>query len=83
MKKFDHVLNPDERPFIGAITANDIGNMLQRHGKAGLCIFEVRKCYKSDNLFILVEVPRGSVEKVHWHCSLDRADRALEDFYAA
>lgn len=83
MKKIDHVLLPDERPFIGAITANDIGNMIQRHGLSGLCKFEVRKCYKSDNPFILVEIPQGSVEKVHIHYSIDRADRALEDFYAA
>ena len=75
MKKIDHVLLPDERPFIGAITANDIGNMIQRHGKAGLCIFEVRKCCKSNNPFILVEVPCGTVEKVHWHYGIDRADR--------
>lgn len=83
LKKINHVLNPDEKPFIGMLTKDDIGYKLQRHGLAGLCTFEVRKCYKSDNPFILVEIPQGSAEKVHIHYSIDRADRALEDFYAA
>ena len=83
LKKINHVLRPDEQPFIGMLTKDDIGYKLQRHGLAGLCKFEVRKCYKSDDPFILVEIPRGSVEKVHIHYSIDRMDRALEEFYAA
>lgn len=82
-KKIDHVLNPNEHPYIGTLTQNDIGYKLQRHGKAGLCKLEVRKCFKSDNAFILVEIPRGSVEKIHIHYSLDNARKAIEEFYAA
>lgn len=83
LKKFDRVLSPFERPFIGMLTKEDIGYKLQRHGLAGLCTFAVKKNYRNDGVHIEVAVPRGSVERVLWLYSLDKADRALEDFYAA